>query len=59
LRDKCFKVKLEPRKVGLNELAKLGSDWKEKVESLYVEVPYLKVEWQESQPNPSDSDTPF
>ena len=30
LRDKCFKVKLEPRKVGLNELAKLGSDWKKK-----------------------------
>lgn len=57
--DKCFKVKLEPRKVGLNELAKLGSDWKKKVESLYVEVPYLEVEWQESQPNPSDSDTPF
>ena len=50
LRDKCFKVKLEPRKVGLNDWQ--NSAGGRKVESLYVStVP--QVEWQESQPNPA------
>jgi hypothetical protein len=58
-REKCFQVELKPRKAGLNELAKLGADWKKKVESIYVPVPSLKVEWQMSQPELKNGDTPF
>ena len=58
-REKCFQVELKPRKAGLNELAKLGADWKKKVESIYVPVPSLKVEWQMSQPELKNGVSPF
>lgn len=44
-RPKCFAFDIRPLKRGLNELAKLGSDWQERVDSLYQETPSLKIEW--------------
>lgn len=49
LRDRCFRFDIRPLKSGLNELAKLGSEWQERVDALYDQVPVLKVEWVEMQ----------
>jgi hypothetical protein len=59
LRDKCFRTKLEPKKAGLNELAKLGSEWQERVDAIYEQVPYLKIEWQEPKGQQNNGNTPF
>jgi len=45
LKEKCFKHDLRPLKSGLNELAKLGDDWKTRVDALYQETNSLKIEW--------------
>lgn len=47
LKDKCFALDVRPLKTGLNELAKLGEDWRRKVDAIYEESYGLKVEWQE------------
>lgn len=49
LKDKCFKHDLRPLKSGLNELAKLGDDWRHKVDAIYVETNSLNVEWIEQE----------
>ncbi len=36
---------LRPLKSGLNELAKLGDDWRQKVEAIYADTWTLNVEW--------------
>jgi hypothetical protein len=60
LRDKCFKHDLRPLKSGLNELAKLGDEWKARVDSIYQETYSLKIEWlapeQPEEPEKSDVD---
>jgi len=45
LRDKCLAMDLRPLKTGLNELAKLGEEWRKKVEAIYTETWMLAVEW--------------
>lgn len=59
LRAKCFRAELKPRKAGLNELAKLGSEWQERVDAIYEQVPYLKIEWREPEEHQSNDNTPF
>ena len=59
LRDKCFRTKLEPKKAWLNELAKLGSEWQERVDAIYEQGPYLKIEWREPEEHQSIDNTPF
>ncbi len=45
LKAKCFQMDLRPLKSGLNELAKLGDDWRQKVEAIYADTWTLNVEW--------------
>ncbi len=45
LKEKCFQMDLRPLKSGLNELAKLGDDWRQKVDAIYAESYSLNVEW--------------
>lgn len=47
LKDRCFRFDIRPLKTGLNELAKLGDDWRRKVDAIYEESHALKVEWVE------------
>lgn len=49
LKDRCFRFDIRPLKSGLNELAKLGDDWRRKVEAIYEESHALKVEWVEQE----------
>lgn len=47
-KERCFAFDIRPLKSGLNELAKLGHEWRELVERLYETRPKLKVEWKET-----------
>lgn len=46
-KERCFAFDIRPLKSGLNELAKLGHEWRESVERLYETKQKLKVEWKE------------
>ena len=54
-RDKCFKTELKPLKRGMNQLAQLGSEWQQRVDALYQEVPTLDIEWKPKE----NEDVPF
>jgi hypothetical protein len=51
LKEKCFKHDLRPLKTGLNELSKLGDDWRDKVDAIYQDSYSLKIEWIEREPD--------
>ena len=61
LKEACFKHDVRPIKSGLNELAKLGDDWKMKVDACYKESATIKVDWalpeQEPEPEPEQEPT--
>ena len=46
-KERCFAFDIRPLKTGLNELAKLGHEWRELVDKVYETTPKLKVEWKE------------
>lgn len=48
LRNKCFSIEYKPLKRGLDELAKLGSQWHERIDELYRQEPSLRIEWLDS-----------
>lgn len=57
LKEKCFKHDLRPLKSGLNELAKLGDDWRHRVDSIYQETNSIVVEYAEpKEEEQTDSD---
>lgn len=58
LKDKCFAFDIRPLKTGLNELAKLGDDWRRKVDAIYEESHTLKVEWTETQEQQAEDSRP-
>ena len=64
LRKTCFKFDMRPVKKGLNELAKLGEDWRKRVDAIYKTSSSLQVEWLEEEESSesvenSEVDIPF
>jgi len=63
LKSRCFKFEVKPIKSGLNELAKLGEEWRRKVDACYKTSTSLKIEWVNRQDNGVDEteieDCPF
>jgi len=56
MKKKCFAFDIRPLKNGLNELAKLGSDWKAKVDTIYETTYSLGIEWANEIPTTASSE---